>query len=142
MPNISFIKYQSQLQLRSFSIWRKMKLYYSTKISLDAIFPQIISSLEQFTPFNSFPNNYSIHEVKNCQNAETIWKFPHFPLSKKNSFRGNYMRKYSILYHQSTKKCLKTSKVQELFCRLFGVQEKSGERFVPWSLNLITVHRH
>jgi hypothetical protein len=46
--------------------------------------------------FNSFRRNYSIYEVKNCPNAETIRKFPHFPLSKKNSFRGNYMRKYSI----------------------------------------------
>ena len=27
---------------------------------------------------------YSIYEVKNCHNAKTIWKFPHFPLSKKN----------------------------------------------------------
>ena len=23
-----------------------------------------------------------------------IWKLPHFPLSKKNNFRGNYLRKY------------------------------------------------
>ena len=25
---------------------------------------------------------------------ETIWKFPHFLLTKKNSFRGKYSRKY------------------------------------------------
>ena len=29
-------------------------------------------------------------------NAETIWKFSHFTLSKKNSFHGNYSRKYGI----------------------------------------------
>ena len=51
---------------------------------------------EYFPPFNSFSNNYSIYEVKNCQNAETILKFPHFPISKKNSFCGNYSRKYGI----------------------------------------------
>ena len=45
---------------------------------------------------NSFRGNYSIYEVKKCHNAETIWKFPHFPLSKKNSFRGNYLRKLFI----------------------------------------------
>ena len=41
---------------------------------------------------NSFRNNYSIYEVKNCHNAETIWKYPHFPLSKKNSFRETIRR--------------------------------------------------
>ena len=29
-------------------------------------------------------------------NAETIWKFSHFTLSKKNSFRRNYLWKYGI----------------------------------------------
>ena len=48
-------------------------------------------------PLNSFSSNYSIYEVKNCYNEETIWKFPHFLLSKKNSFRGNYLQKYGIL---------------------------------------------
>ena len=37
------------------------------------------------SPFNSVRGNYSIYEVKNCHNAETIWKFPQFPLSKKNN---------------------------------------------------------
>ena len=61
------------------------------------VFPQIVPSLEQFPPLNSFRGNYSIYEVKNCHNAETIWKFPHFPhfpLTKNNSFRGNYLWKY------------------------------------------------
>ena len=40
---------------------------------------------KKFPPLNSFHGNYSIYEVKKCHNAETIWKFPHFPLSKKNS---------------------------------------------------------
>ena len=46
--------------------------------------------------FNSFRGNYSKYEVKNCHNAETIWKFPHFWLSKKNSFQGNYLQKYGM----------------------------------------------
>ena len=51
--------------------------------------PQIVSSLEQFPSSIVFRGNYSIYEVKNYHNAETIRKFPHFTLSKKNSFRGN-----------------------------------------------------
>ena len=42
----------------------------------------------------SFRGNYSIYQLKNCHNAETIRQFPHFLLSKKNSFRGNYTRRY------------------------------------------------
>ena len=60
------------------------------------VFPRIVSSLELF-PLNSFNGNYSIYEVKKCHNVETIWKFPHFPLSKKNSFHKNYSRKYGIM---------------------------------------------
>ena len=39
---------------------------------------------------NSFLGNYSIYEVKDGHNVETIWKFPHFPLMKMNSFHRNY----------------------------------------------------
>ena len=60
----------------------------SYSISANSFLPWIVS------PFNSFRGNYSIYEVKNYLNAETIWKIPHFPLLKKNSFRGNYSRKY------------------------------------------------
>jgi hypothetical protein len=60
------------------------------RISGNSFLPWIVS------PFNSFRGNYSIYEVKNYHNAETIWKFPHFTLSKKNSFRGNYSRKHGI----------------------------------------------
>ena len=49
-------------------------------IFANSFLPWIIS------PLNSFRNNYSTHEVKNRHNAEIIWKFPHFPLSTKNSF--------------------------------------------------------
>ena len=35
---------------------------------LNTVFPQIVSSLEQFPPFNSFRGNYSIFEVKNYHN--------------------------------------------------------------------------
>ena len=44
------------------------------RISANSFIPWIVS------PLNSFHGNYSIYEVKNCHNAETIWKFPHFPL--------------------------------------------------------------
>ena len=62
------------------------------------VFLQIVSSLEYFPPFNIFRSNYSIYEVKNCHNVETIWKFQHFLLSKKNNFRRNYSRKYGNLF--------------------------------------------
>ena len=66
--------------------FRNIAIFYYIKLDssrcldffTDTVFPWIISSLE----------------VSHCHNAETIWKFPHFPLSKKNSFRGNYSRKY------------------------------------------------
>ena len=47
---------------------------------------------------HNFQGNYSIYEVKNCHNAETIRQFPHFLLSKKNSFRfrENTVNKSSI----------------------------------------------
>ena len=54
-------------------------------------------------PLQSFRGNYSIYEVKNCHNAETIWKFPHFLLSEKNCFHGNYMRKYGTFF--TARKC-------------------------------------
>ena len=67
------------------------KLYENIyHISPHSFLPSIVS------PFNSFRGNYSIYEVKNYHNAETIWKFLHFPLSKNNSFHGNYTRKYGI----------------------------------------------
>ena len=50
-------------------------------------------SANSFLPWIVSPH-FSIYEVKNCHNTETIWKFPHFPLSKKNSFRGNCLWKY------------------------------------------------
>ena len=64
------------------------------------VFPHIVSSLEYFPPLNSFPTlvrklfKFSLHKWKT--NAETIWIFQGFTISKKNSCRGNYMRKYGI----------------------------------------------
>ena len=61
---------------------------------------------------NCFHGNYSFLKVENVEifiyivsalcnfllhNAETIWKFSHFLLSKKNSFRGINLRKYSSI---------------------------------------------
>jgi hypothetical protein len=58
--------------------------------------PYRISANSFLPPLNSFRGNYSIYEVKNCRNAENIWKFPHSLLPKKHSFRGNYSWKYGI----------------------------------------------
>ena len=84
-----------QIQKRIVSaetIWGNTVIF-SYCISTNSFLPSIVS------PFNSFRGNYSIHEVKNCHNAETIWNFPHFPLSKKTSFCGNYTRKYGIWWN-------------------------------------------
>jgi hypothetical protein len=70
------------------------RFYPNITLTLSTVFPRIVSFLEKFPTFNSFRGNYSIYEVKNCHNAETIWKFPHFQLSKKSTFRGNYTWKY------------------------------------------------
>ena len=65
------------------------------------VIPYIVFSLEYFPPLNSFPTlvrklfKFSLHKRK--LNAETIWDFQGFKNSKKNSFRGNYSRKYGIL---------------------------------------------
>ena len=44
------------------------------------------TSANSFFPLNSFPLSIvsvaTIQFMKNCHNAETIWKFPHFLLSK------------------------------------------------------------
>ena len=73
---------------------------------------------KKFPPLNSFRSNYSIYEVKNCHNAETIWKFPHFPLSKKNSFNGNYLRKYSKQKSAFSVSSLTIAAMPSLLCRL------------------------
>ena len=56
------------------------------------------SMKSSFWYWYSFCGSYSIYELRNCHNAETIWKYSRFPLSKKNSFWRNYSRKYSIQY--------------------------------------------
>ena len=64
------------------------------------VFPHIVSSLEYFPPLNSFLTflrklfKFSLHRRKTI--VETIWIFQGFTISKKNSWRGNYMRKYSM----------------------------------------------
>ena len=74
---------------------------YGLKKCLLIVFPHIVSSLEYFPPLNSFPTlvrklfKFSLHKRK--ANAETIWIFQNFTISKKNSCRGNYMRKYGSL---------------------------------------------
>jgi hypothetical protein len=73
---------------------------------LNTVFPHIVFSLEYFPPLNTFPTlvsklfKFSLHRRKT--NAETIWIFQGFTISKKNSCRGNYMRKYGMLSLSST----------------------------------------
>ena len=55
-------------------------------LHLGTVFPQIVSALEQFPPLNSFCTFMYCH-----QRSQYIR-----PSSKKNSFRGNYSRKYGI----------------------------------------------
>ena len=68
---------------------------------LITVFPHIVSSLEYFPPLNSFLTSvrklfkFLLHKGK--INEETIWNFQGLEIPKKNSCRGNYMRKYGIL---------------------------------------------
>ena len=55
------------------------------------IFPRIVSTLKQFPPLNSF------RTFMYCNQRSQYIR----PNSKKNSFRGNYMRKYGILIHDN-----------------------------------------
>ena len=65
------------------------------------VFPHIVSSLEYFPPLNSFLTSvrklfkFLLHKGK--INEETIRNFQGLKTPKKNSCRGNYMRKYGIL---------------------------------------------
>ena len=62
------------------------------------VFPHIVSSLEYFPPLNSFLTSvrklFKILLHKGKINEETIWNFQGLKIPKKNSCRGNYMRKY------------------------------------------------
>jgi hypothetical protein len=57
------------------------------------VFPHIVSALEYVPPFNSFCSKNSVYWVKNW-NFQQLIEFLQFPNSKKNSFSGNYSRKY------------------------------------------------
>ena len=61
---------------------------------LDTVFPHIVSALEQFPPLNSFRRFMYCH-----QRSQYIR-----PKSKKNSFRGNYTRKYITLKRLAAKR--------------------------------------
>ena len=76
-----------RLQVK-FEKWRLCFVFYYTGASLDQInmdydtsflkikthpfFMRLPYFREQIPPFNCFRGNYSIYEVKNCHNAETI----------------------------------------------------------------------
>ena len=61
-------------------------LFYISSLT---VYPRIVSSLEYFSPLNSFPTlvrklfRFSLHKRKN--NGETIWDFQAFKNSKKNT---------------------------------------------------------
>ena len=124
-------------------VWFLLSNIFELHISkVHTVFPHIVSSLEYFPPLNSFPTlvrklfKFSLHRRKT--NAETIWIFQGFAISKKNSCRGNFMRKYgifilwdtSILDHRIGRQnyifqivsyrflCLNCKNACYLFCRL------------------------
>ena len=67
------------------------------RISSYSFLPWILSSLNSYlTPLRKL---FKFLLRKGKLNAETIWKFKGFTIPKKNSCRGNYMRKYSICYY-------------------------------------------
>ena len=68
-------------------ILQQSKMY----VTWNTVFPQIVSFLEQFPPLNIFCGNYSIYEVKNCHNAETMKTAACFTLKKEQ-----YLRKYGM----------------------------------------------
>ena len=74
--------------------WLKMAIFLIFFIYI----PRIVSSLEYFPPLNSFLTpvrklfKFLLHKGK--INEETIWNFQGLKIPKKNSCRGNYMRKY------------------------------------------------
>ena len=60
----------------------------------NTVFPRIVSALEQFPPLNSF------RTFMYCNQRSQYIR----PNSKKNSFRGNYSRKYGIRHPWQLKK--------------------------------------
>ena len=68
--------------------------------NLCTVFPHTVSSLECFPPLNSYFTSvrklfrFLLHKGK--MNEETIWNFQGLKITKNNSCRGNYMRKYGI----------------------------------------------
>ena len=61
------------------------------------VYPRLFSTLKKFSPLNSFHSIYCI-KVKLLRK---LWKYLHILTSKKNSFCGNYLRKYSMFFmHQ------------------------------------------
>ena len=66
--------------------------------NLNTVFPGIVSSLE-FFPHPRVRKLFKFLLHKRKLNAETIWDFQGFKNSKKNSFPGNYLRKYGSFPH-------------------------------------------
>ena len=66
---------------------------YKYSVQKPSIFQQIISSLEQFPPLNSFCSNNSIHEAKNCH-------FRQIYFSKINSCHKNHILKHGKLFSE------------------------------------------
>ena len=69
-----------------------------SRYNIFIVFPRIVSSLEYFSNSNSFCSlsrkvfKFSWH--KGTIIATNIWNFQHLKDSKKNRFRGSYLRKY------------------------------------------------
>ena len=69
---------------------QKIFLFYSVP-------PWIMSPSPLENSFHAIKFNVPGHYLRKYG----TWKFPHFTLSKKNSSRGNYLRKYSTQYWYS-----------------------------------------
>ena len=90
-----------------------------------------------FPPLNSFLTpvrklfKFLLHKGK--LNAETIWNFQGFTVPKKNSCRGNYMRKYGCL----SKKMIPLTEGQK-----YQTQISSFVSYQKFTINLNSTSKH
>ena len=76
---------------------------FKYRISANSFLPGIVS------PFNNFLGNYSIYEVKKNATMRRLWKFPHFPLSKKNSYPRNIRKNTVVTFNLVLSMSIKVS---------------------------------
>ena len=84
--------------------------HYSKQLT---VFPHIVSPLEYFPHWGE--ETIQVFLRKGKINEETIWNFQGLKIPKKNSCRGNYMRKYGMYIY------LKLKKFIQIILRLFFI---------------------